>query len=445
MHIPVQAHFNPFRLLLTLVYHLLKEVGANMAKRSMTEDDWRAKRFEASELFTPSAPITLADMFAGRREQIIKLLDVIGERGRHAIIYGEPGVGKTSISQIIKLLVPVRTSVVRYIRKAAFSSDTFSSIWMEVFREIKFLADVDDSQRLHSVSELYSEGVKPSDVVRELSLFNENDIPIIVIDEFNLIQDKDTSRLMAETIKALSDDGVKATVIIVGISDSVADLIEGHQSITRCTEEVLMPRMDTEETRDIVEGRIRQLGMTIEGDAKWKIINLTKGLPAFAHGLGREAVLSAINRRSLRISEADAGAAIDAVVNSNQNSLKTEYQVATHSNHARARYRQILMACAMAQSDEVGYFTPKEVEIPLSSVLKKETKVEYFNDNLKELASPKRGSVLTQQGGARTHRYRFRNPAMQPYVIMRGITDGFLSVDAMNALSQPEQGNLFST
>ena len=418
-----------------------------MSKRVMKADeDWRALRFEASELFTPSAPITLAEMFAGRNRQISKLLDVIGERGRHAIIYGEPGVGKTSISQIIKLLVPTRTSEVRYIRKAAFSSDNFSSIWTEVFREMKFLV-IDDGKEKQEyfISDLYQDGVKPSDVVRELSYFTENDIPIVVIDEFNLVADPNTSRLMAETIKALSDNGVKATVIVVGISDSVSELIEGHQSITRCTEEILMPRMETEEMRDILEGRIRRLGMSIDGDAKWKMVNLTKGLPAFAHGLGREAVLSAIKRKSLKVMEADADAAIDSVVNSNQNSLKSDYHIATHSNHARARFRQILMACAMAQSDEVGYFTPKEVEEPLSSIFKKETKVEYFSENLKELASEKRGNILFQQGGARTFRYRFRNPAMQPYVLMKGIKDGFLSDDAMNTLSQQEQGTLFPT
>jgi Cdc6-like AAA superfamily ATPase len=316
---------------------------------------------------------------------------------------------------------------------------------MEVFREIKFMVDLGEGDKEYAVSDLYSAGVSPSDVVRELSYFKENDVPIVVIDEFNLVTDKETSRLMAETIKALSDNGVKATVIVVGISDSVSDLIEGHQSITRCTEEILMPRMEVDEMRDVLEGRIRRLGMSIEGDSKWKIVNLTKGLPAFAHSLGREAVLSAIKRRSLKVSEVDADAAIDAVVNSNQNSLKSDYQLATHSNHARARYKQILMACAMAQSDEVGYFTPKQVEEPLSAVLKKETKVEYFNDNLKDLADPKRGSVLTQQGAARNYRYRFRNPAMQPYVIMRGIKDGYLSEDAMSALSQSEQGTLFAS
>lgn len=417
-----------------------------MAKRpsSMSNDDWLAKRWEISELFTPSAPVNTTDLFAGRRKQITRLLDVIGERGRHAIIYGEPGVGKTSLSQIIKLMIPSKTSLVKHIRRAAFSHDTFASIWMDIFREMVFIADTGEGDREYKVSDLYSTaGVTPSDVVRELAYFNENDVPIIVIDEFNVIKDDDSSRMMAETIKALSDSGLNATIVIVGISDSVENLIQGHQSITRCTEEILMPRMDKEEMRDVLEGRIRRLGMEIEGDAKWKIINLTKGLPAFAHGLGKEAALSAIANKRLKINDFDVDKAIDQILGGNQNSLKIDYENATHSNQTRARHRQILMACAMAQSDEVGFFTPKQVEDPLSSILKKSTTVEYFNDNLKEFTEEKRGCVLYRRGHSRIYRYRFRNPAMQPYVIMRGIRDGFLSDDAMKALSRPEQPDLF--
>jgi Cdc6-like AAA superfamily ATPase len=409
-----------------------------------TEEDWQSLRHEVLEKFTPSAPVTTRDLFAGRAIQLLQCMDVIAERGRHGIIYGEPGVGKTSISQVIRLLVPVRTSSVRYIRKAAFSSDTFSSIWLDVFREIKFSIRDEDVNREYSVSDLYADGVKPSDVVRELSLFSENDVPIIVIDEFNLVRDEDASRLMAETIKALSDAGVKATVFVVGISDSVGELIEGHQSITRCTEEILMPRMQPDEMRDVIEGRLRTLGMSIHGDAKWKIINLTKGLPAFAHSMGKEAALSAIRRKVLKVTEEDVDISIDYVVNSNQNSLKTDYQTATHSNQARAKYKEILTACAQAQSNEVGYFTPKQVEEPLSAILGKAVTVEFFNRNLKEFTEDRRGKVLHRHGDPRIFRYRFENPAMQPFIIMKGVRDGILGQDAMKALSQPEQPDFFA-
>ena len=41
-----------------------------------------------------------------------------------------------------------------------------------------------------------------------------------------------------------------------------------------------MPRMNQEEAIDVLEIRLKQLEMTIHGDAKWKIVNLAKGLPA---------------------------------------------------------------------------------------------------------------------------------------------------------------------
>jgi Cdc6-like AAA superfamily ATPase len=421
------------------------ELLVTMARKPLTDEDWPILRFEAGELFTPSSPIATRELFAGRQKQINKLLDVVGERGRHAIIYGEPGVGKTSIVQILKLIIPTRTSTVRYIRRQVFSSDTFSTIWIDIFREMKFVVNVGNGLKEYSVSDLYPTGVKPIDVVRELSMFSENDIPIVVIDEYNLIKDEEASKLMAETIKAMSDASVKATVIIVGIGDSVGELIGGHESILRCSEEILMPRMEAEEVRDVIEGRLRRLGMKIGGDAKWKAINLTKGLPAFAHGLGRGAALAAIRQKRLEIIEIDVDQAIDDVLNSSQHTLKTDYQLATHSNQVKARYRQILMACAMAQSDEIGYFTPKQVEEPLGSILEKKTSVEYFNKNLREFTESKRGRVLDRQGVARIYRYRFRNPAMQPYVLMQGIKDGFLNKDALTALNRPEQPSLFPT
>ncbi len=414
-------------------------------KRTMVDEDWQALRFEAVQTFTPSTPIGVAELFAGRRRQINKLLEAVAERGRHALIYGEPGVGKTSLAQTLQFFVPHKTSSVVYIRKSAFSNDTYSSIWLQIFRDIKFSTNIGDGEKLYSVSEMYNGEVRPSDVVRELKFFKPNDIPIIVIDEYNLVKDKDSSKQMAETIKALSDDGVNVTVLLVGISDTVEDLIEGHASIARNTEEVLMPRMNNEELKYLLESRISKLGMRISGDAKWKIINLSKGLPAFAHSLGRGAVITAIDAKRLSVDESEVDSAITELLGSSQNTLKNDYELAIRSNQERARFRQILTACALAPTDESGYFTAKQVQDPLCDILRKKIGIDGFNPNLKELSSAKRGNVLQQIGEERIYRYRFTNPAMQPFAIMKGINDGFLDEKARRALSAPEQSSLFSS
>lgn len=416
----------------------------SLVARKFTSEDWQALRFETGQIFTPSAPIGVAELFAGRTDQISQLLDAVSERGRHCIVYGEPGVGKTSLVQILRYFVPRKVSTVYNIRKSVFSNDTYSTIWIDIFRQVKFYADSGEGQKLYSVSDLYKDGVTPSDVVRELSNFSGNDIPIIIIDEFNLIADQATSRLMAETIKTVSDDGINVTIIIVGVSDTVEKLIEGHASIARCTEEVLMPRMSNMEMQDLLEKRISKLGMKISGDAKWKIINLSKGLPAFGHALGKCAAFSAIDSQRLDIGDYDVDVAIHAVISSSQNTLKNDFEFATRSNQERARFRQILTACALAKTDESGYFTAKQVQAPLADILRKPIGFDGFNPNLKELASDKRGNVLQQIGSERIYRYRFTNPAMQPFVIMKGIQDGLLDEKAKQALLVAEQSDLFS-
>ena len=411
--------------------------------RAMTHEQWQTLRFEAVRIFTPSTPIGVAELFSGRQQQIQRLIDAVAERGRHAIIYGEAGVGKTSLAQIIQHVVPAGNRKVTYVRKAAFSSDTFSSIWMSIFRDIRFTMDIGDGLKSYAIADAYQNGITPSDVVRELSYFPDGDIPIIVIDEYNLVKMKDQSQQMAEAIKAISDEGLSVTIMLVGISDTVENLVEGHASLTRCTEEVLMPRMSSHEMQILLESRMSRLGMKIAGDAKWKIINLAKGLPSFVHNLGKGATLSAIDSRSLLVSEWNVDHSIEEFLRSSQNSLKTDYEIAVRSNQERARFKQILTACAMAITDESGYFTAKQVQQPLRRILGSDIGIDGFNPNLKQFSSTKRGNVLQQIGSERIYRYRFTDPAMQPYVVMKGIQDGLLDERAKSALSSPEQASLF--
>lgn len=417
-----------------------------MAKREqMALGDWTAKRFEANQLFTPSTPINVASLFAGRHQQLMRIVDAIGERGRHVIMFGERGVGKTSLAQIIPFLIPADRQRIRFCRIQCFPNDIFTTLARRVFREIRFQADLGEGIQTFDVSDLYPNDVTPDDFVRELAIYNDNDIPIIVIDEFNEISSHDVAVAIANTIKALSDTGAVATLVIVGVADNVRELIASHESIERCTEEVLMPRMGNDELRDIIEKRLSQLGMSIAGDAKWKIINLSKGLPQYVHGLGKQACFSAIASKRLSISTEDADAAIDNLLASSEQTFKDAYDVATRSNQPENLFRQVLTACALAPADADGYFAPISVREPLSGILGRAIQIANFQNHLKEFIEEKRGRILQRIGEERAFRFRFRHPAMQPYVIMRGIKDNIVDEKAKRALSYPEQPNLFPT
>jgi Cdc6-like AAA superfamily ATPase len=410
-----------------------------------TKEDWDALKFEAGHQFTPSTPIAVAEFFSGRKKETAQLFEAIAERGRHAIVYGERGVGKTSLSQVVPLMLPRGVRQIHHVRKSADPSDNFSSIWRKVFRDVRILAEVDGRPIGPSnIADQYADReITPDDVVRELSSFNHNDIPIVVVDEFNEVKDETTSQLMANTIKGLSDDGVNATVILVGMADNVTQLISGHQSISRCCEEVLMPRMNDDELREVIETRISRLGMEIEGNAKWKITNLSKGLPTFVHSLGKFSCYAAIDRRRLTIVEGDTDSAIDSTLESSQQSLKQAFEKAVKSNQPNAKFREVLTACALTRADESGFFTQTAVRGPLSQMLGRNIEIGHLRPQLHELIEDKRGKVIQRIGEERGYRYRFSDPAMQPYVIMAGIKAGILTDTAKSALCA--QSDLFAS
>ena len=62
--------------------------------------DKKAKLEILAEAFSPSAPITSKKSFYGRYDQLSKVENAVLEKGQHIIMYGERGVGKTSLANI---------------------------------------------------------------------------------------------------------------------------------------------------------------------------------------------------------------------------------------------------------------------------------------------------------------------------------------------------------
>lgn len=351
---------------------------------------------------------------------------------------------KSSIAQITPFLVPRGARPVRFIRVQAFPGDTFSHVARRIFNKIHFQADYGQGQKAYSAAEFYPDEITIDNFLNEMQVLKESEIPIIVVDEFNEIDDDRTSTVVANIIKALSDSSSNATLIIVGVADNISGLFDRHQSIERCTEQIQMPRMNMDERKDIIDKRVSRLGMSITGDAKWKIVNLSKGLPTYIHALGKFAVYNALKELRLNIDEADVDAAITEVLQSAQQTLKDSYDEATRSNQAHAQFRHVLTACALAKVDDAGFFMPAAIIDPLSNILGRPVEIANFQTTLKDFAE-KRGRILERSGEARSYRFRFKNPAMQPYVIIRGIKNNIVGGAAKQALSSPEQPSLFAT
>lgn len=406
-------------------------------------EGWNALDFEALQLFSPATPINEADLFAGRREQLSRLIDGVAERGRHPVLFGERGVGKSSLVNIFQYFIgPSVSRQLVPIRIQAGPYDNFNTLWRRAFRELYAQVPLNKNNEGHEEWDP-KETIHPDDVVREMGRFSLNHMPIIIFDEFDKVPDDGTRKLLSHTIKYFSDAGLVATVAIVGVADDIDALIHEHKSTQRNITEVKMPRMSSDELNQVLDKRIPRLGMKLDGDARWKIISLSRGLPGYVHQLGRDSARQAINRRTLTIMEMDVDEAIKGLVTQSDQTTSEEYSSAVRSNKKNNLYKQVLLACAMAKCDEQGQFAPSDLIEPLSKILGRNVKIANFRDHLNAFCETERGKILVKRGQEWAFRYQFTEPKMQPYVIMRGIADEILSESALSTiLSSPEQPRL---
>ena len=86
----------------------------------------------------------------------------------------------------------------------------------------------------------------------------------------------------------------------------------------------------------------------------------------------------------------------------------------------------MLLSCALAPIDDLGYFAAADVREPLRKITGKKYDIPSFAQHLNEFSDRKRGRILRKIGERRLYRYRFSDPLMQPFVIMQGVVDDMI-------------------
>lgn len=396
---------------------------------------------QINRAFTPNTPIDSRSLFAGRKRQVESLISAIFQKGSHAVLFGERGVGKSSLARtIFDFLVLAFDDASGYHHALLNSAEAmnFADIWRAIFRQLTFEQPDGMTTTL--------DGALPenpnSEDIREA--FQLVDYPtIITIDEFDRIEDHDTRVRMADTIKTLSDNAIRTTLLLVGVADSVDGLIGEHQSIERAIKQIPVPRMSKAELLEIVDnGIVNCAGLSIDPEARERMADFAQGLPSYTHLLARESALYAVrhNRTHIRMEDLEAG--IKESVDGQLGTSLTLYNKATTA--ARGIYfKPVLLACALSPKDEKGYFYAKDIVEPLKAIIPNAPGIQQFAQHLRDFCE-NRGPVLERDG----RRYRFIKPLMGPYVILRGLADGLIKESQLNhpsaASTLPEQLSLLS-
>jgi hypothetical protein len=94
------------------------------------------------------------------------------------------------------------------------------------------------------------------------------------------------------------------------------------------------------------------------------------------------------------------------------------------------------LACALAELDEMSYFTATAVIKPLKIITGKNYEISGFARHLREFTRSERASIIMRTEESRKGRYKFVKPIMRPYVTIKGFAEKMIDKEKIKFLNK---------
>lgn len=358
------------------------------------EDERRLKESGVRNVFTPHTPINQENLFRGRITEVQQILSTLNTPGQHVLLFGDRGVGKSSLANIASSKL-IKIAGKDLVIKRCSKSDSFSTI----FESALMKCGIDISIQSKNISGSFSiKGIgcqesteyngfmdkvqSPSWIYEKLKDLNT----LLLIDEFDSIQNKEDKHKVAELIKLLSDSNSSFKIFVVGIAESAEELTAGHPSGSA------------------------KLKLNFTRDAKFRICRLSSGYPHFTHLISLKSAEGAIINEVTDIDIDDVNEAIEKSILDCENSLRQSYDETVKSSSTMIVYRKILYATALCYDE---FIRSKSIRFIYNLIFDEEITQQRLNQYLSKLVSNSNDKILRRLTKGV---YRFTDPRMSSYI-----------------------------
>jgi hypothetical protein len=249
-----------------------------------------------NEVFTPTRPRAGRKTLVGRQHELARILDGIFDDSAHVVLYSERGRGKTSLSNLAIEQLRRRGAIVA--RCACEAETTFDTMMRMLVRDLPaslLRAGFGDEEYEGCEAILPRRAIRPADVAaipEHLSC----PLAVFVVDEFDRVTDRETRTRLADTIKTLSDRGVRLYFMVVGVSETLEQIIGQHPSIQRNIVGVHLPLLRDDEVASMLAKGGQQAGIDFPAPATHIVQNVARGMPYMAQLLGLRIAQAALRR-----------------------------------------------------------------------------------------------------------------------------------------------------
>lgn len=254
-----------------------------------------------TEHLTPSAHITTPERLYGREKKLLQIERAFNSSGRHVFIFGDRGVGKTSLGMTAAFLHQDAAHEPVYV--LCSESSTFADIVFAIGNNalpLKERMELTGSNAnvgvtLAGVGATFQKGsssmpnfAPPKDINEACNIIrylNERRTgqSVIVIDELERLRDEGEKTKLAEFINSISSIQSSSKFILCGIGETVEELLGAHRSATRKLETIELERIRHDELWKIVSTVAQALHVTVDSRYLMRASILSDGFPHYVH------------------------------------------------------------------------------------------------------------------------------------------------------------------
>ena len=391
---------------------------------NIIEDRRRINNSQIEKAFTPHTPV-VDDLFCGRMKEIESIFEGLSEKGNHIVLFGDRGVGKTSLARYSCKKYGEAENTDTNIMVSCCANDTFQSVIEKVFTELGI--ELVEAVQRGSGAKIDVKCVEYNrEISRTIINTNKTDNPtwvanklkdkegVVIIDEFDTIKDPIEKQKFSTLMKNLSDNSSNLSLLIVGISLSVDDLIEGHRSIDRCLSQVYLKRMTDDELLSIIQKGEDRTGLKFNEDVKKKIVEKSLGFPYYVHMLALEASKNAVLSERKEINNEDYENGLNNTIKKIDHSLSEMYKEAIGSNDSIEKKRIIYAA---AKIGDQGTFTMTEWMKSYQEIYSDGIKNVTINSTMQKNISKDGSKLITS---IKRGKYIFNDSRLPCYILLLG-------------------------
>jgi hypothetical protein len=177
--------------------------------------------------------------------------------------------------------------------------------------------------------------------------------------------------------------------------------------------------MAEKESKELVNDNLSLLGLKIKNPIVEKMIDLSCGFPNYLHLLCKYAAQEAILNNQKEIDKLFFYNAVKKSVENSDYSVRNAFQKVTTSGPGINESTNILLACALSETDHENSFAVTDVLANYSKISGKPGDESFINQVLNQLCKREKAEILNKLGRHKNARFRFKKPLLKAFVKMK--------------------------